>query len=76
MKGGWASTFTQEWPAPSQTHQLSYTVAFLNGDVDSGFGDTLINYRYQASEEGPGRVGLLTTREPGPSDRQSRQGPR
>ena len=32
----WASTFTQEWPAPSQTHQLSYTVAFVNGDADRG----------------------------------------
>src|SRR3954447_14714398 len=55
-QGIWASTFTQEWPAPSQTHQLSYTVAFLNGGDSAGFGDTLINYRYQASEEGPGRV--------------------
>jgi DtxR family transcriptional regulator, Mn-dependent transcriptional regulator len=57
-QGAWASTFTQEWPAPSQTHQLSYTVAFLNGDEASGFGDTLINYRYQAAEEGPGRVAM------------------
>jgi DtxR family Mn-dependent transcriptional regulator len=55
-QGIWASTFTQEWPAPSQTHQLSYTVAVFNGDQASGFGDTLINYRYQAAEEGPGRV--------------------
>ena len=54
--GGWASTFTQEWPAPSKKNQLSYTIAYVNGDVDSGFGDTLINYRYQASEEGPGCV--------------------
>ena len=51
----WASTFTQEWPAPSQTHQLSYTIAFFNGDQASGFGDTLMNYRYQVAEEGPGR---------------------
>ena len=55
-QGGWASTFTQEWPVVSQTHQLSYTVAFLNSDSQFGFGDTLINYRYQVSEEGAGRV--------------------
>src|SRR4051794_23431830 len=55
-QGTWVSTFTQEWPAPSQTHQLSYTLAFHNGGDSAGFGDTLINYRYQASEEGPGRV--------------------
>jgi DtxR family Mn-dependent transcriptional regulator len=54
-QGTWASTFTQEWPVPKETHQLSYTVAFMNGDGQSGFGDTLINYRYQAMKEGPGR---------------------
>ena len=52
--GQWATTFTQEWPAPSMTHQLSYTLAFTEGDGGSGAGDTLINYRYQALEEGPG----------------------
>jgi DtxR family Mn-dependent transcriptional regulator len=56
MHGSWTGTFTQEWPVRSQTHQLSYTVAFQNADAQSGFGDTLLNYRYQASLEGPGRV--------------------
>ena len=37
------------------THQLSYTLAFVDGGSGVGAGDTLINYRYQALEEGPGR---------------------
>jgi len=53
--GQWASSFTQEWPAPSMTHQLSYTLSFADGGSGFGAGDTLINYRYQALEEGPGR---------------------
>ncbi len=56
LNGRWAATFTQEWPAPSQTHQISYTVGFLQGDRISGASDALINYRYQASLEGPGRA--------------------
>jgi hypothetical protein len=39
--------FTQEWPAPSITHQLSYTVPFQRIDGSSGIGDVAINYRYQ-----------------------------
>ncbi len=56
LNGRWAATFTQEWPAPSQTHQLSYTVGLVQGDSVSGASDTLINYRYQASLEGAGRA--------------------
>jgi hypothetical protein len=43
-------TFTQEWPVGSQTHQFSYTVPymFLNSNTINGFGDVMINYRYQA----------------------------
>jgi DtxR family Mn-dependent transcriptional regulator len=51
----WWPAFTQEWPLASQTHQLSYTVSWYSGQGDFGFGNTLINYRYQASVEGPGR---------------------
>ena len=50
-----ALSFTQEWPVVSQTHQLSYTLPRSTTGVDRGFGDTLINYRYQALIEGPGR---------------------
>jgi DtxR family transcriptional regulator, Mn-dependent transcriptional regulator len=53
--GRWAGTFTQEWPIGTQTHQFSYTLAVLDSGIRSGVGDTLINYRYQALTEGPGR---------------------
>jgi DtxR family Mn-dependent transcriptional regulator len=51
----WASTFTQEWPAPSQQHQLSYTLPVSGFAGESGFGDVMLNYRYQATIEDPGR---------------------
>jgi hypothetical protein len=54
LQGVWTATFTQEWPAPSERHQLSYTAAVLNNDGIGGFGDSLLNYRYQALTEGPG----------------------
>ena len=45
-------TFTQEWPAPKQAHQLSYTIPVqrirMDGQDDTGFGDVALNYRYQA----------------------------
>jgi len=44
------TTFTQEWPFFSQTHQLSYTVThfLLQGDEDEdSFGDLFMHYRYQ-----------------------------
>ncbi len=46
----WQSTFTQEWPAPKQAHQLSYTipVTHLHENDATGVGDILLNYRYQA----------------------------
>ncbi len=44
-------TFTQEWPIGSQKHQFSYTLpyVFLNSNTVHGFGDVLLNYRYQLS---------------------------
>src|SRR5688572_31529334 len=47
--GGWVYTFTQEWPAPSQKHQLSYTVIGMDpGEgLTAGLGDLVLNYRYQ-----------------------------
>lgn len=54
VDGEWTATFTQEWPLKSQTHQFSYTVGWLDAGSHTGVGDTLINYRYQASTEGPG----------------------
>jgi hypothetical protein len=55
---GWAFAFTQEWPIYGQDHQFSYTVLSYHltneGQRQHGIGDTLLNYRYQALEEGPG----------------------
>ena len=50
----WQFTFTQEWPAPSMRHQLSYTIPVQALDGTTGVGDVLINYRFQVIEEGPG----------------------
>lgn len=48
MKGGtWLYTFTDEWPVPREKHQLSATIPVLNNG-EAGFGDVLLNYRYQA----------------------------
>ena len=53
---GWNFSFTQEWPVFSLEHQLSYTIPSLHQIDDKdrvyGVGDILINYRYQALEEG------------------------
>ncbi len=52
--GAWAASFTQEWPAPDQTHQLSYTLNYAEAGKGGGgqsFGDILLNYRYQAASE-------------------------
>jgi hypothetical protein len=55
---GWAFAFTQEWPIYGQDHQFSYTILGYHqineGERQHGVGDTLLNYRYQALEEGPG----------------------
>ena len=53
--GGWQFTFTQEWPAPGEQHQLSYTLAYGGMGGEHGFGDTLLNYRFRVWDEGPGR---------------------
>lgn len=44
-------SFTQEWPVHSQRHQLSYTIPYMTqGDgLGNGFGDVMLNYRYQLS---------------------------
>ena len=48
----WTLAFTQEWPLGSQRHQFSYTVPYnfadSGGQSQNGFGDMLMNYRYQA----------------------------
>lgn len=57
MKGGsWVYTFTQEWPVPKETHQLSYTIPVSrvkDGAAETGIGDIGLNYRYQAILKDP-----------------------
>jgi len=50
---GWGASFTQEWPVWSKRHQLSYTVPFSVVAGAAGWGDVLINYRFQVTDEGP-----------------------
>ena len=51
----WQLSFTQEWPVTSQKHQFSYTLGGYGGGGLRDFDDVMINYRYQAAMEGPGR---------------------
>jgi len=50
--GGWAFSFTQEWPVPAETHQLGFTLNWARVEPDGrdevGFSDLLVNYRWQA----------------------------
>jgi len=57
----WVYGFTQEWPVDaSPRHQLSYTLAALHsGDEPAsgaGFGDVVLNYRYQLLGNGEAKV--------------------
>ena len=56
---GWTFAFTQEWPISGMDHQFSYTILGYHltsdGDRQYGVGDTFLNYRYLALEEGPGK---------------------
>jgi hypothetical protein len=55
----WSSTLTQEWPLRGQKHQLSATLMLADpGKLggETGAGDTLLNYRYQAAGGGPERI--------------------
>lgn len=47
-----AATFTNEIPVGGQAHQFSYTLSGLRLDGRSGFGDSLLNYRYQLVGDG------------------------
>lgn len=47
----WFYTFTQEWPVPDETHQLSYTIPITrltDSGNTRGIGDIALNYRCQA----------------------------
>lgn len=53
--GDWIANFTQEWPAPTVRHQLSYTIPFVGGGMATHVGGVLLNYRLQVLEERPRR---------------------
>ena len=59
----WSYTFTQEWPGPHNwRHQFSYTlVAMHDGDYpgrSAGWGDAILNYRYQIAGDGKSRLAV------------------
>jgi hypothetical protein len=62
--GGWAWTFTQEWPVPRDTHQLSFSVLLSRVERGSpegaatGLGDFALNYRYQLLGGATARVSV------------------
>ena len=55
-EGDWAYSFTEDWPAPVQEHQLSVTLPVLAAGGHTGLGDAAINYRYQALDGTRGGV--------------------
>lgn len=55
--GNWAYTFTEEWPARTQAHQISVTLPF-QGAGHSGLGDAAVNYRYQVLDGSHGGLAL------------------
>jgi hypothetical protein len=58
VRGGeWLATYTEEWPAPGQTHQLSASFA-LQGGTETGAGDIALNYRWQAVGSGEAPVAI------------------
>jgi hypothetical protein len=50
----WLYTFTDEWPVPTDLHQLSVMVPLTNPGEggNAGIGDVLLNYRIQAIGRG------------------------
>jgi len=49
--GTWQAGFTQEWPAPTMTHQFSYTIPFAGTGSAGGLNDAQLHYRYQLLAE-------------------------
>ncbi len=58
--GAWTYAFTQEWPVPAETHQLSFTVPVARTRAQSGWatglGDVALNYRYQLAGNGEAKL--------------------
>jgi len=60
--GDWVYTFTEEWPAGGQAHQVSATLLWTRTDTgavqESGIGDVALNYRCQAVGDGDAPVAV------------------
>jgi hypothetical protein len=60
--GEWLFTFTEEWPAHGQEHQVSATLQLARVDAGdgqrSGLGDVALNYRWQAVGDGAAPVAV------------------
>lgn len=60
--GNWLYSFTEEWPAHGQAHQASVTLqgqrTGVGAERATGFGDVLLNYRYQAVGSGDAPVAV------------------
>jgi hypothetical protein len=56
--GDWLYTFTQEWPVPAITHQLSYTLPMAQVNGERGIGDVALNYRYQLLGDADARIAV------------------
>lgn len=58
----WLATFTQEWPVPGRTHQLSFSIPYQRLDAapdgKRAFGDVALNYRYQLLGDGEAKVAI------------------
>jgi hypothetical protein len=58
----WIYTFTQEWPVPDETHQLSFTLPYQRMDASldgkRALGDIYLNYRYQLLGNGDATVAI------------------
>lgn len=51
---GFVYTLTEEWPIAGQIHQFGFTMPYVDrgGGAAGGFGDILVNYRYQLTGAG------------------------
>ncbi len=58
----WIYTFTQEWPVPDETHQLSFTLPYqrMEASLDGkrALGDVVLNYRYQLLGNGDAAIAV------------------
>ncbi|MPZ20764.1 MAG: hypothetical protein GEV06_23070 [Luteitalea sp.] len=54
----WELAFTQEWPIGSQAHQLSFTIPAVGQSTENGIGDVFLHYRFQLTNEAPGRPAI------------------